>query len=97
MSDRPRSPASIPLRRCVVCRQSAPKSTLLRAVRRPDRSVSLSPSADGRGAYIHIREACLTAAATEPRQLERALRIQLPEALLADLQERTAQIANAIA
>ncbi len=97
MSDRPRSPASAPLRRCVVCRQSAPKSELLRAVRRPDGSVSLSQSADGRGAYIHLRDACLTAAASEPKRLERSLRIQLPEALIAELQERTTQIASAIA
>ncbi len=67
-------PKHVPLRRCVVCRASSPKATLLRLVRDADGSFKLDPGsvAGGRGAYV-----CRTCAA-EPneKRLRQAFRSQ---------------------
>lgn len=66
------------MRTCVGCRSRDTKEALVRVVRTPRGSVETDASgrAEGRGAYLHPREACLTRAARS-RALERALRVRL--------------------
>ena len=81
-------------RRCVVCRESAPKAELARVVRPPAGEIVLSSSIDGRGAYVHHHPDCLSEAATEPRRLARALRRPPPDAILSQLKQMATQIAH---
>ena len=71
-----------PLRRCIVCRETAPKPELLRIVRRPDGDVVLSTREAGRGAYVHPHPQCLATASAQPKRLARALRRPPPAAVL---------------
>lgn len=80
-------PLVAPMRRCIICREPASKSALLRVVRRPDQTIDISPNADGRGAYVHRRSECLGEAASGPKHLARALRRPPTEALLLQLAE----------
>lgn len=72
--------AHTPLRRCVVCRRSAPKATLARIVRTPSGEARLG-GADGRGAYV-CRGECAAALTENSRPLERALRVPVPPQLI---------------
>ena len=72
--------AHTPLRRCVVCRRSAPKAALARIVRTPSGEIRLG-GADGRGAYV-CRGECAAALAENAQALERALRVQVPPQLV---------------
>ena len=81
----PHSPST--LRRCIICRETAPKLELLRVVHRPDGDVMLSTHQDGRGAYVHPRPQCLTTASSEPRHLARALRRPAPDAIIDQIAE----------
>jgi uncharacterized protein len=71
-----------PVRTCVACRQEVGKAQLLRVVRRPDGSVALDPTGklSGRGAYIHLENACVEVA-RKRRGLERALGAPIPPEL----------------
>lgn len=70
----------IPLRRCAVCGEQAPKRELARIVRRPDGSVALDPGGKlaGRGAYLCARAAC-RAQAQRTGRLAHALRLPSSE------------------
>lgn len=68
-----------PLRRCVVCRRSAPKAELGRIARTPSGVIRLG-AAEGRGAYA-CRGECAAALAADPRPLARALRVAVPPEL----------------
>ena len=84
----PPSPTqSSPTRRCIVCREPAPRHDLLRVVRRPDDGIALSSSEDGRGAYVHHEPLCLAVASAQPRYLARALRRPPPDDLLDQLRQ----------
>jgi hypothetical protein len=52
-------PKHIPQRTCVGCRETLPKRSLVRVVRRPD-GVQVDPTGKlaGRGAYLHDRRSC---------------------------------------
>ena len=78
---------SDPLRRCLSCRQLAPKSQLLRVVRLPDDEIRVASEADGRGAYIHDHQDCLRIASSTAKPLSRALRRQIPPDLLTALSQ----------
>jgi predicted RNA-binding protein YlxR (DUF448 family) len=54
--------ARSPVRTCVGCRRARPQAELLRLVRTPDGGVEPDPGrrAQGRGAYVCRREACLS-------------------------------------
>ena len=65
-----------PLRRCVVCRESAPKHTLVRVVRTPDSKVVVCGRTQGRGAYVHADASCLAVASSKPKMLVHALRLR---------------------
>lgn len=83
-----------PQRRCVVCQQSAGKRGLIRVRRSADGAVHLDPTgkAEGRGAYVCRRQACLGSPALAGR-LARSLKLRLDatlqQALTAELQGAT--------
>ena len=51
----------VPLRQCIVCRQSKPKKELIRIVRTSDNDFSVDKTGklNGRGSYICNSEECL--------------------------------------
>jgi hypothetical protein len=63
-----------PIRRCIICKQTAAKAELLRVVRKADGKILLSTLDQGRGAYVHPDPNCLLEASTQPKHLSRALR-----------------------
>ena len=80
MSERP------VLRRCVACRQLLDRRQLWRVIRDHQDGVLLDAGM-GRSAYLCKQEECLEEARRRKR-LQKALRCQVPDALLATLQER---------
>lgn len=80
----------IPIRTCVVCRQTSDKKTLLRVVRTPEKdgggvSLDRTGRANGRGAYVCASLACIEKAVKQKR-FERSLSVpSLPPALAGDL------------
>ena len=67
----------VPIRSCVVCRQTSDKKSLLRVVRAPEKdggAVAVDPTgrANGRGAYICAALECIEKAAKQKR-FERSL------------------------
>ena len=78
----------IPLRTCVVCRETSAKKTLLRVVRAPENDgggVAADPTgrANGRGAYVCASSACIDKAVKQKR-FERSLAASGLPATLAD-------------
>lgn len=70
-------PRHIPIRTCVVCRQTSAKRVLLRVVRRPEKDgggIAVDPSgkANGRGAYVCALNDCIDRAIKQKR-FERSL------------------------
>ncbi len=79
----------VPIRSCVVCRQTSDKKTLLRVVRAPEKdggAVAADPTgrANGRGAYICAALECIEKAAKQKR-FERSLSAPIPATLIDDL------------
>ncbi len=80
----------IPIRTCVVCRQSGEKKTLLRVVRRPEKEgggIVADPTgkASGRGAYVCASVECIEKAIKQ-RRFQRALNVaDIPPTLADDL------------
>jgi predicted RNA-binding protein YlxR (DUF448 family) len=73
---------------CVVCRQTSAKKTLLRVIRRPEKSggglvVDPSGKAAGRGAYVCADTECI-AKAVKQKRFERSLSVPSVPATLAD-------------
>ena len=89
-------PRRIPIRTCVVCRQTSAKKTLLRVVRRPELEgggVAADPTgrANGRGAYLCASAECLEKAVKQKR-LERSLHVSaVPDTLLSELKAQIDQ------
>ena len=87
----------VPLRSCVVCRQTSDKKTLLRVVRAPEKdggAVAADPTgrANGRGAYVCAAPACIDKAAKQ-KKFERALMAAVPATLADDLKALAAKAA----
>ena len=80
MSDRP------VLRRCVACRQLQDRRSLWRVIRDHKEGVRVDIGM-GRSAYLCQREACLEEARRRKR-LQKALRCQVPDEVLAALEQR---------
>jgi len=78
----------IPLRTCIITRESLPKQELIRIVRTPDAMVKidLTGKMNGRGAYVKREKAVITKA-QKSRQLERHLSVTIPEEIYLELQE----------
>ncbi|MGO8672789.1 MAG: RNase P modulator RnpM [Capsulimonadaceae bacterium] len=79
----------IPLRTCVVCRQSSDKRTLLRVIRTPGEAPRIefdrTGKANGRGAYVCAEAECI-AKALKQKRFERSLSVSsVPEGLAAEL------------
>ncbi len=86
----------IPLRSCVVCRQTSDKKALLRVGRAPEKdggAVAVDPTgrANGRGAYICAAPECIEKAAKQ-KKFERSLSASVPATLPNDLKALAAQI-----
>jgi predicted RNA-binding protein YlxR (DUF448 family) len=78
----------VPIRMCVVCRQTSAKKTLLRVIRRPEKSgggIAIDPTgkAGGRGAYVCAAPECIEKAIKQKR-FERSLKATNVPATLAD-------------
>ncbi len=74
-------------RTCVGCGEEAPKSGLVRIVRRPDGTVAIDRTgkASGRGAYLCRSRGCL-AVARKKDTLSRALKVKVPEEIYVALE-----------
>ena len=72
-------PKRIPLRQCLGCRESKPKTELVRVVRSPEGTVSvdLRGKAPGRGAYVCRSADCLKKA-LRSKALSRNLGVEIP-------------------
>ena len=77
------------LRRCVACRQLMDRNLLWRVIR-DHRDGVLLDSGMGRSAYLCPRKTCLEEAYRRKR-LQKALRCQVPETVLAALDQRLSQ------
>ena len=77
------------LRRCVACRQLMDRTLLWRVIR-DHRDGVLLDSGMGRSAYLCPRKTCLEEAYRRKR-LQKALRCQVPETVLAVLEQRLSQ------
>ena len=81
-------PRRIPIRTCVVCRQTSEKKTLLRVVRAPEKegsAVAADPTgkANGRGSYVCADAVCIEKAIKQKR-FERSLAVSAVPPTLAD-------------
>jgi predicted RNA-binding protein YlxR (DUF448 family) len=79
----------VPIRTCVVCRETSAKRELIRVVRMPGESkqiaVDRTGKANGRGAYVCASSECIEKAVKQKR-FERSLNVgSVPESLKADL------------
>ncbi|MBR3171007.1 MAG: YlxR family protein [Lachnospiraceae bacterium] len=75
-----------PQRTCLGCREVRNKNELVRIVRTPEGEVIVDAKgrANGRGAYICSNTECLKKA-VRTRALERALKVEIPEAIFESL------------
>ncbi|MDH7576716.1 MAG: YlxR family protein [Bacillota bacterium] len=85
----------IPQRICVGCQQTKGKRELIRIVRTPDLHVVIDPTGkrSGRGAYICRDLKCLEAAVAG-KQLQRALRVELPSEIVEELKKTLSGVAK---
>lgn len=88
----------VPIRSCVVCRQTSEKKVLLRVTRAPEKdggAVAADPTgrANGRGAYVCALLVCIEKAVKQKR-FERALSAPVPATLTEDLKALAAKIAE---
>ncbi len=95
----------VPIRTCVVCRQTSEKKALLRVVRAPEKDgggVAVDPTgrANGRGAYVCASAECIDKAVKQKR-FERSLSVgPVPPTLaeaLKSLAEKVAEKTGAAA
>lgn len=77
----------IPMRTCVVTRESLPKKELIRVVRDKSGNVLIDESGkqNGRGAYLK-RDLDVIKKAKKSKILERALGVNIPDSLYEDLE-----------
>lgn len=76
----------IPLRTCVVTKESLPKQELLRIVRTPEKKVvvDLTGKANGRGAYIK-KDIAVLEKAKKSKILERRLEVEIEEEIYEEI------------
>jgi len=89
----------VPIRTCVVCRQTSEKKALLRVVRAPEKDgggVAVDPTgrANGRGAYICASADCIDKALKQKR-FERSLSVgSVPPTLAEELKSLAEKVAE---
>lgn len=76
----------VPMRRCLATNQSFPKKELLRIVRTPEGEIKVDETGklNGKGAYIS-RSAEALVLAKKKKVLNRALEVEIPEEIYAEL------------
>ncbi len=89
----------VPIRTCVICRQTSEKKALLRVVRAPEKEgggirADATGRANGRGAYICASLECIEKAIKQKR-FERSLSGPVPPTLGEDLKALAAQVSPA--
>lgn len=92
---RPPRVKHVPIRTCVVCRESGAKRGLTRVVRTPEGEVRIDPGGrlNGRGAYLCEKPECWQRAITS-NVLSRSLNIPLSDEAIASLTEFAAGLAH---
>ncbi len=77
----------IPLRKCLGCNESKPKSRLIRIVRSPEGEISLDyiGKKSGRGAYLCKNSECF-AKIKRSRRADRSLGVDIPEEIYCRLE-----------
>ena len=80
---------SLPLRMCLGCRESKPKTELIRIVKTPDGHILLDErgKTSGRGAYICRSRSCFEKA-FRSKALERSLSVAIPDGIYADISSK---------
>ena len=78
---------NVPMRRCLATNESFPKKELLRIVRTPEGEVKVDETGkmNGKGAYISRSTEAL-ALAKKKKVLNRALEVEIPEEIYAELE-----------
>lgn len=78
----------IPLRKCLGCNESKPKSELIRIVRSPEGEISLDfvGKKSGRGAYLCKSRACFLKI-KKSRRADRSLDVEIPEEIYLRLEQ----------
>ncbi|MCR5272204.1 MAG: YlxR family protein [Lachnospiraceae bacterium] len=78
----------VPTRQCVGCRETKPKSSLIRVIKTADEEIvlDLTGKKNGRGAYICRDEKCLKAA-VKNKGLERSLKTVISEEIYEELKK----------
>ena len=78
----------IPLRKCLGCNESKPKSELIRIVRSPEGEISLDfvGKKSGRGAYLCKSHACFLKI-KKSRRADRSLDVEIPEEIYLRLEQ----------
>lgn len=76
----------IPMRKCIVCQESAKKKNLFRVVRSPEGEVTLDMTGkkNGRGAYLTKKEECVMKAKNK-KLLSRQLGVPVPDSVFQDM------------
>ena len=76
----------VPLRKCVGCNNSFPKSALIRVIRTPEGEIKIDRTGrqNGRGAYICDSKDCFEKA-RRSKGIERSLDTQIPEEIYESL------------
>nr|WP_100487720.1 YlxR family protein [Sporolactobacillus pectinivorans] len=76
----------IPMRKCIVCQESAEKRDLFRIVRSPEGDIflDLTGKKNGRGAYISKKKSCITKA-RDKNLLSRHLGVPVPDQVFEDM------------
>jgi len=82
----------VPIRTCVGCRTAGGKKGLIRLVRTSTGEVAIDPTGKipGRGAYICPALECLRQA-IKGKRLARALRAEIPDELVRQLEQKVEQ------
>lgn len=78
----------VPMRKCVVTQERFPKKELIRVVRTPENEIVVDPTGkkNGHGAYIQ-KSLDTLAKARKNHALSRALEMEIPESVYAELEE----------
>ncbi len=82
-------PKKIPLRRCLGCNESKPKTDLIRIVRSPEGEISLDATGkkSGRGAYVCRSRECF-AKLRKSRRADRCLETEIPEEIYDSMEKK---------
>lgn len=82
----------IPLRRCIGCYESKPKSELCRVVKKTDGGICIDKTGkiNGRGAYICYNIECLEKA-IKSKKLEREFEIEISNEIYSELRNEISE------